>query len=74
MKVLITGAGGFVGGHLARVCREHGAEVIGWVRKHPSHDPLKPILQKSQMEAVDLLDAAAVQEGLAKVRDRKSVV
>src|SRR4051794_23320111 len=46
-RVLITGASGFAGGHLARACADAGEEVVD--------------LSRSSGLGVDLLDAAAVR-------------
>src|SRR4051794_35928246 len=46
-RVLITGASGFAGAHLARACVRAGEDVVG--------------LSRSSALAVDLLDAAAVR-------------
>lgn len=68
MKALITGAGGFVGAHLARACRARGTEVTGWVREYPSQDFLRSSEIDIRTEVVDLLDGVAVHEGLERVR------
>jgi GDP-4-dehydro-6-deoxy-D-mannose reductase len=49
-RVLITGASGFAGGHLARACADAGDNVID--------------LSRSSGLGVDLLDAAAVREAV----------
>jgi GDP-4-dehydro-6-deoxy-D-mannose reductase len=51
-RVVITGAAGFAGGHLADACRTDGDEVV----------PL------SRAEGVDLLDADATRRALAEAR------
>ncbi|MGO9380178.1 MAG: hopanoid-associated sugar epimerase [Dissulfurispiraceae bacterium] len=43
MKVLITGATGFIGSHVARLLREKGLEVIALVREENSASVLKSI-------------------------------
>ena len=64
MKVLITGVGGFVGGHLAAFLRaEHPeAELFGLVRPHGSV-PEGPGVGVRLVEA-DLNDAATVEAAL----------
>lgn len=68
MRALITGAGGFVGAHLARACRAGGAEVFGWVREFHSQDFTRASAIDMRTEVVDLLDGVAVHEGLERVR------
>jgi GDP-4-dehydro-6-deoxy-D-mannose reductase len=51
-RVLITGASGFAGGHLARACAHAGDDVVD--------------LSRSSGLGVDLLDAAAVREAVRK--------
>ncbi|HEX8743035.1 MAG TPA: GDP-mannose 4,6-dehydratase [Thermoleophilaceae bacterium] len=59
MRVLITGAGGFVGRHLAATARDAGAVVVGLGRERPGSDAL------SESHAVDLLDAGATGAAVA---------
>lgn len=68
MRVLITGAGGFVGAHLARACRTAGHQVTGWVREVQAPDVVRASAIDMQTEAVDLLDGVAVQEELEKAK------
>jgi GDP-4-dehydro-6-deoxy-D-mannose reductase len=60
MRVLVTGAGGFVGGHLAALCIERGTEVVGVGRRPLEGAPFA-------YEQVELLDAAAVRSLVARV-------
>jgi GDP-4-dehydro-6-deoxy-D-mannose reductase len=64
MRVLITGAGGFVGGHLARLCVERGAEVLG-VGRRP-----RPEVAFAY-EQLDLLDEEAVRTFVGRVRPER---
>jgi len=43
MKVLVTGATGFIGSHVARLLREKGLEVIALTREDNSASILKSI-------------------------------
>ena len=36
MRVLVTGASGFVGTHLVGLCADRGAEVVGVARQAPA--------------------------------------
>jgi GDP-4-dehydro-6-deoxy-D-mannose reductase len=60
MRVLVTGAGGFVGGHLAEYCVGRGAEVVGVGRR-----PLEGV--SYTYEQADLLDAGAVRGLVSRV-------
>jgi GDP-4-dehydro-6-deoxy-D-mannose reductase len=57
MRVLITGAGGFAGRHLASYCAEQGATVVGLGRTPQAEAALPDVL--SDYVEVDLEDAAA---------------
>jgi len=66
-KVLVTGAGGFLGAHLARTLHEQGARVLAWVR--PGGDPWRlQNLGGLVLEAVDLRDTGAIQDALERAR------
>src|SRR4051812_34190617 len=58
MRVLITGANGFAGSHLAERCRAEGADVVGLSRSDGD-------LQ------VDLTDSGAVRRALAEVKPER---
>lgn len=70
MKVLVTGANGFVGGWLVRRLREAGHEVTGLVGREPS----APVLTAEERAGAawhpfDLGDAASVRQGLLRPAD-----
>jgi GDP-4-dehydro-6-deoxy-D-mannose reductase len=60
-RVLITGASGFVGGHLARACAEDGDEVIGISRSGRAVSGCREVV------AIDLLEEAEVRRVIADV-------
>ena len=63
--ILVTGAAGFVGGHMLELLARDHVELVAWHR--PGAAP--PIdLPASTWEPVDLLDRTAVHEAIARVR------
>jgi GDP-4-dehydro-6-deoxy-D-mannose reductase len=62
LRVLITGASGFAGGHLARKCAAAGDEVVGLSRS------AAPIADLGEGLAVDLRDAEAARDAVGSVR------
>ena len=66
-KVLVTGAGGFIGSHLVERLKEEGAQVRAFVRYNSRNDPgllnLLPAKVHSELEIIagDLRDLPAVQ-------------
>jgi GDP-4-dehydro-6-deoxy-D-mannose reductase len=61
LRVLITGASGFAGGHLAQACTDAGDQVVGLSRSGSM------AAGAGKGVAVDLLDAAAVQKSFREV-------
>ena len=72
-RVLVTGAGGFVGSHLTEHLAGLGADVRAFVRYNSRNDPgLLRLLQKESLEQVqvvmgDLKDADAVRSAVRDV-------
>jgi UDP-glucuronate 4-epimerase len=79
--VLITGAAGFIGFHLSRLCLDRGHPVVGLDNLNPYYDVnLKQarldLLRKNpafRFEAADLADTAAVERIFAEQRPGKVV-
>jgi dihydroflavonol-4-reductase len=62
MRVFMTGATGFIGGHVARKLAERGDEVVALVRSPDKADPLKGL--GVELVEGDLSDADAMRRGL----------
>jgi nucleoside-diphosphate-sugar epimerase len=61
-RVLVTGAGGYLGRHIAEELRGEGVEAVAVVRREP--DRVSPV----RMVVCELADAAAVEDIIAKTR------
>lgn len=62
MKILLTGATGYIGKRLLPVLVEHGHEVICCVRDVKRFNPPKSITDKIEVIQVDLLDAKSLNK------------
>ena len=62
MKVLLTGATGYIGKRLLPVLVDKGHEVICCVRDKNRFNPQKSILDKIEVIEVDLLDKASLEK------------
>lgn len=62
--ILVTGAAGFVGGHLLDRLLSDGARVVGWYRPGTSPTTFRPDVS---WMSVELLDRQAVADALAEV-------
>lgn len=65
LKVLVTGANGFTGSHLARILRESGREVRALVRKGSSRDLLKGL--EVELVEGDLRDEPSLKQAVSGV-------
>lgn len=68
MKVLVTGAGGFVGANLAATLAREGHDVVAWVHPGSSNWRLDPLGDPVEVRPVELLDAEAIEAGVRSAR------
>ena len=64
-RVLLTGASGFVGGHLVELLRADGHDVVGWTRS-----AAPPAASAMTWQQVDLLDREQVRNAIRELRPR----
>ncbi|HEY7380831.1 MAG TPA: NAD(P)-dependent oxidoreductase [Gaiella sp.] len=67
MKVLLTGAAGFVGSRVARVLAREGCEVHAWTRGDP-RGRLEAVVHEVRVDAFDLSDTASLGTRVAELR------
>ena len=65
--ILVTGAAGFVGGHLIDLLRTGGSGIVAWQRAG-GRAPASSSTTGITWQAVDLLDPAAVHRAIAELR------
>ena len=63
--LLVTGASGFVGGHLIERLTDDGHEVVGWTRSAAA-----PLAAAVTWDRVDLLDRERVRDAIRELRPR----
>lgn len=68
MRVLLTGAGGFIGAHVARALLQRGAEVHAMVRDRSRAERLEGIEGALTVHEADLVDPAAVKRVIEAAR------
>lgn len=86
MRVLVTGAAGFIGFHLSRRLLQRGSEVVGFDNLNPYYDPALKRARLAQLQELaaacgtpfqlietDLEDGAAVQAAFAQHRPERVV-
>jgi UDP-glucuronate 4-epimerase len=81
MKMLVTGAAGFIGFHTARALLERGDEVVGIDNMNSYYDPalkearLKILEQQPKFRflRLDLADRAAIEQAFARERFQRVV-
>lgn len=61
MRVLLTGAAGFIGSHVARLALSEGHEVVALVRPSSSLHRIEDVRDRLQILEGDLRDAAALE-------------
>ena len=67
MKILITGAAGFIGAHLARACAQQGHAVVGLDNYAPYYDPaikrhrVQALCPNVEIHTCDITDTQALQ-------------
>jgi GDP-4-dehydro-6-deoxy-D-mannose reductase len=68
-RIVVTGAGGFAGGHLLDLLTAIGADVFAWSGPRiPSQEAREPEHPHVTWRVVDLLDVATLDAGLAEDR------
>ncbi len=68
MKVLVTGAGGFVGANLAASLSQAGHDVVAWIRPESPTWRLDHLEGAVEVVPVDLLDGDAIDAGVRSAR------
>ena len=71
MKVLITGAAEFIGGHLIKECLNRGEEAIGTFWKNDTDELVSDVKDKIQMVQCDVRDFEAVKKVVEETRPEK---
>ncbi len=65
MRALVTGAGGFIGGHVASMLVEAGAEVVAFDRRFPPGGVTDALGNVAELVEGDVLDAASLRRAVS---------
>ncbi|MFQ5743522.1 MAG: GDP-mannose 4,6-dehydratase [Acidobacteriota bacterium] len=68
LRSLITGIGGFAGGHLAAALLARGEAVAGYTLGNSQHSQLEPILEHLQLVEADVLNGQALSAAMVDFR------
>lgn len=67
-RILVTGAAGFVGGHLIDLLAGDGADIVAWHRAGGTAPAPNQTSGQVSWQGIDLLDAAAVDRAIADMK------
>ncbi len=73
LRILVTGAAGFIGSHLARQLAGEGHSVHLIVRPEDSLDRLRDCLDRLDVKTVNLLDHAAVRQVVLEAKPELAI-
>lgn len=73
MRVLVTGAAGFIGSHVTRALVEQEHEVYAVIRPSSPTKPIGNILDRISVVAVDLLDSKAVERAVGALAPEAAI-
>src|SRR5690348_3786200 len=65
MRALVTGAGGFIGGHVACALVEAGADVIAYDRRFTSGHGTDTLAGIAELVRGDILDGASLRRAIS---------
>ena len=66
LTVVVTGAGGFLGGHVCRALAERGCRTIGMTRTGSTRQVPADLLGRVEMRQGDVLDTTSLEAALAE--------